>query len=188
MRWFAVPGAASTGLDVVRTQTVFVCPCAQDSVGHDHRCLDRRRRVMRSDVDRPNAGTTWATRRSASPCADTPATQDFEWSQSSADLATWAALLPVVMATSMARHPARIGCRGVESEGVRQCFVGPAHGWAWCRPVSAGVRAGSVMKIYGAEAWHAISDVIRVCPCGLRLPKRIPRLRLISSGWRLSGH
>jgi hypothetical protein len=33
----------------------------------------------------------------------------------------------------------------------------------WCRPVSAGVRAGSVMNIYGAEAWHAISDVIRVC-------------------------
>jgi hypothetical protein len=27
------------------------------------------------------------------------------------------------------------------------------------------------MKIYGAEAWHAISDVIRVCPCGLRLPQ-----------------
>ena len=76
---------------------------------------------MRSDVDRPNAGTTWATRRSASPRADTPATQDFEWSQFSADLATWAALLPVVMATSMARHPARIGCRGVESEGLRQC-------------------------------------------------------------------
>jgi len=47
------------------------------------------------------------------------------WSQFSADLATWAALLPVVMATSMARHPARIGCRGVESEGLRQCFVGP---------------------------------------------------------------
>jgi hypothetical protein len=128
MRWFAVPGAASRGLDVVGPQTALVCACAEDSFGHDHRCLDRRRRVMRSGVDRPNAGTTWTTRRSASPRADPAATQDFEWSQFSADLATWPALLPVVTAASMAGHPTRIGCRGVESEGLRQHFVGPRAG------------------------------------------------------------
>jgi len=183
MRWFAVPGAASTGLDVVRTQTVFVCPCAQDSVGHDHRCLDRRRRVMRSDVDRPNAGTTWATRRSASPRADTPRMEPVQ-------------RRPGNMGSSAPRRDGHVDGPPPSPNRLPRCgirratpmFRGPAHGWAWCRPVSAGVRAGSVMKIYGAEAWHAISDVIRVCPCGLRLPKRIPRLRLISSGWRLSGH
>jgi len=68
------------------------------------------------------------------PRADPAAIQDFEWSQFSADLATWPALLPVVMATSMARHPTRIGCRGVESEGLRQHCVGPrtaARGAGW---------------------------------------------------------